>query len=83
MEVKIELWLRGYLFTTETIQLPEFDDKWGFQRNVEFREATIKANIMKITADYWAQIDKCEGRYQVYLSLPSRMDLVGEEMEIN
>lgn len=76
MEFEIQLWLRGYLFTSGIVSVPDFDDRMSHQKNQEYRESLVKSECLKMKAIYSRQIDKCEGKYTMYIQLPSKMRFI-------
>ncbi len=74
MECELELWLKGYLFSSTPIQLPDHDDRMTGEENQEIREAIVRAQVMRIKALYHPQIDRCQRNYQISIRYPSKLN---------
>jgi len=79
MEFEMQLWLRGYMFHGETISIPDYDDRMKWAENLEYRESLIKAAGLKMKSIYHSQIDKCQGKYDIYVIMPSKIEFVPDE----
>lgn len=81
MDFKIELWLKGYMFCSEALEIPEHDDRMVWQEQIEYRESLIDAAKIKMRALYNSQIAKCRGLFQIYIIAPSKIECQPFEYE--
>lgn len=81
MDFKIELWLKGYMFCSELLEIPEHDDRMVWQEQVEYRESLIEAAKIKMRSLYHGQISKCHGVYQIFIMVPSKVELQFHDYE--
>lgn len=75
MDFKIELWLKGYMFCSELLEIPEHDDRMVWQEQIEYRESLIDSATIRIRSVYNRQIVKCQGIFQIYIIVPSKIEL--------
>lgn len=81
MDFKIELWLRGYMFCCEVLEIPEHDDRMVWQEQIEYRESLIEAAKIKMRSLYHGQIVKCHGLFEIYIVAPSKVELQFHDYE--
>lgn len=79
MDIRIELYLKGWLFQYETVAAYDHDDRLSFQNNVELREYIVKIATEKMRILYSKQIEKSEGRYEIFVVFPSRPNPILDE----
>lgn len=81
MEFNIEIWLKGNLFSSDELFIPDHDERMSRPEQIIYRESLIEAAVIKMKALYHRQIDKCYGIYCIYIIVPSKMEFQPQEYE--
>ena len=73
MQAKLQLYLRGAIFTDFEIDIPNYDYELDFEANCKIRTSYVEYEKEKLSILYLRQILKCEKVYQIYLVVGSRV----------